>query len=289
MRNDFNTFAIVEEVAKKLDTNYYPTVDLPVNDVVAHVKSDPLQVRLVKLADKARVKNIVERYDPQFDEPVIAVVDDETKAMKWLVDGHHRMMAHQQMESKFIKTILIPFIDLYNSRAAAIKLGHAMNVNVVDKEECSNEDIKALIKADAAEGEDVNTPDYIRELSALYMKPPTSIGRLVRAVVHSEGLIERPLSADEAADYAEQVRANNPDAVVYHTISRVIHEQGLGAIISRMARANKPKGILLGYHSRMDHKQSHADKFDIAAAAAEAFDLNLTVLDMGFEKKDEYK
>lgn len=289
MRNEFNSFAIVDEVCNKLNINFYPIVELPTSEVLSHVKNEPLQVRLIKLADKTRVKNIIERYDPQFDEPVIVVVDDDTKQLKWLVDGHHRLCAHEQMKSKFIKAILIPFIDLYNSKSAAIKLGHRMNVNVVDKQECSNEDIKALIKNDIAEGEDVRSDEYLHDLATLYKKSPRAVGRLRMAVIHGEGLIERPLTPEEAAEYADQIRAANPDAAVYHTISRVVHEQGLGAVIKNMYMQNKNRAILLAYHARMDHKQAHADKLSIAAAAAQKFNMNISVEDMGFEKKDEYK
>ena len=285
MKDVFDNFYIVDEVHNKLDKNKYPKGQLKTKDVE---QAENLQVRMIKSANKQRVKNIVDRFDPDLCDPIIVITNDDNHPL-YLIDGNHRLAAHKAMKKEFIEAIQIQEIEFYNSKAAILKFGHRMNVDVIDKQECSNIDIKALIAADWDEGTDIRTEEYLQDLSNLYKKNPTSIGRLRQAVLQS-GLKsrKRPLTVDEVSERVQKFKKLNPEYATYQTISRVCHEQGLGAILNQMNKQNKDKGILFVYHSRLDHEESHSDKLEIVRNIADEYNLNIEVEDLGFEMKSEY-
>lgn len=286
MGKDFDHFTIIDEVMTKLENNRYPLQQFRTDSLN---KEERVQVRLMKTVDKTRVQNIVERFDPEVCDPIAVIVDDNDSII-CIIDGNHRLAAHVKMKLEFTDVIKIPFVDLYYSDSALIKLGHKLNVDIIDKEECSNTDIKALITADLREGIDIRTPEYLRDLAEMYRRNPTGIGRLRQSVLEGagEGSIKRPLTPEEAAAKANAFKEMNPSFAVYHTISRVAHEQGLGALIYRMSSANKNRGVLFVYHSRLDHAAAHADKLELVRDAADHFNIDIEVQDLGFVLKSEY-
>ena len=132
MKNTFDNFYIVDEVCNKLENNAYPQGQLRVTDVE---QAENLQVRMIKNANKNRVKIIVERFDPNLCDPIIVITDEYDKPI-YLIDGNHRLAAHKSMKKEFIEAIQIRMIEFYDSKAAILKFGHRMNVDVIDKQEC---------------------------------------------------------------------------------------------------------------------------------------------------------
>ena len=184
-----------------------------------------------------------------------------------------------------MNAIVIPFIDLYESRAAAFKLGHKLNVNVLDKEECSNEDIVALIKQDMAEGINVNSDDYLQEISLLYKRNPTSIGRLRAAARRDNNPIFRTFSKEELEEETISIVQKFPGYAVYKSDMRVAHEQGLGGLLTKMASTKKKKGVLIMYPAKVDAPRMYAERRNQILSTAETFDLDIEVIQLELPRK----
>ena len=278
---DFTAFTAVDEVMDKLSRDVYLRTEMKTDDLVA---ADSIQVRLIGKADKNRVNNIVDRFDESVFDPVIVIVDDNGNVIS-LLDGNHRVAVQKKRKAAKTPTIQIPYIDLYESKAAALKLGHKLNVNVIDKEECSNSDIKALIKQDMREGVDVRTAEYLREISDLFQKNPTGMGRIIQAALRDEHPIYRTFEDEELQEAVESIASSHPDRIVYRSGMRVAPEQGFGALLRQMSRQGNPKGLLVIYPAKVDDMMKYEGVYKEISLMADRFDLDIQVIQLELPRK----
>ena len=277
-----NEFETATQVYNKIMAGDYHTETFSTDDLVFRTKK--MQIRSVKL-NAAKVSSIVEHVTEFGTEDlfsnVVVLVNDDNEIIQ-LLDGNHTVAARQKLDMPMTTAYRVPFSELYYNDEVARKLGFQLNVVEDKSTECSNDDVKELIRGDRNRGIDINTTEYRDEMCQLLKRPRNGMKKMINTVSGEEDGNRRVLTQAEINEVEEQYIDNYPDSIVMVHLCRTAHEQGLGATINRMTNEGTEHAVMILYHSSLQHEKTEKRVVDTIEASADFHGLDIDVVVLGF-------
>ena len=270
-RNSIN-FDLVKEISDKIDRREYPILVQEVEDVFNY---DRKQVRGVQILPK-NVQRIAERISLQSEEeneerisPIILVDDVDGKPL--IIDGNHTINALERLNVVTCKVMVVPYSEFERSEDNLCQLGLLRNVGTITKGENHNEDLKRTLKEYMEDDIDIECRSFKESFANQMQLKTMSVAKLVQSVLTDVEIQTTNFiiyTHEQLEEKKIKLEEQNPEHIVHYCQTPRMDENGSGALLRKMFKADKDKGILIGYHP----KPSTVNRYNSTYLVEQMFD-----------------